>query len=72
MAGPIPHTEGRLLQATFTLQDGKTLLRVIPVRDMSRKERGIADEAEERASRRRTTRPTMSTGARPARRVCRT
>ena len=37
--------EGRLLQATFTVRGGGTLLRVISVRDMSRKERRIYAQA---------------------------
>lgn len=37
--------EGRLLQATFTLRRSGTLLRVISVRDMSRKERGVYEQA---------------------------
>jgi uncharacterized protein len=37
--------EGRLLQATFTVRGGGTLLRVISVRDMSRKERRIYTQA---------------------------
>ena len=37
---------GRLLQATFTLRVGGTLLRVISVRDMSRKERKHYEQAE--------------------------
>ena len=36
---------GRLLHATFTLRGGGTLLRVISVRDMSRKERRIYVDA---------------------------
>jgi uncharacterized DUF497 family protein len=37
--------EGRLLQATFTLRGGGTLLRVISARDMSRKERKVYEQA---------------------------
>ena len=37
--------EGRLLQATFTLRRGGTLLRVISARAMSRKERRIHADA---------------------------
>jgi uncharacterized DUF497 family protein len=37
--------EGRLLQATFTLRRGGTLLWVISVRAMSPKERGIYADA---------------------------
>ena len=37
--------EGRLLQATFTLCGGGTLLRVISVRAMSRKEQRIHADA---------------------------
>ena len=36
---------GRMLQATFTLRAGRTMLRVISVRDMSRKERRIYGNA---------------------------
>ena len=37
--------EGRLLQATFTVRGGGTLLRVISARDMSRKERRVYEQA---------------------------
>ncbi len=37
--------DGHLLHATFTLRGGGTLLRVISVRDMSRKERRIYAQA---------------------------
>jgi hypothetical protein len=36
---------GRMLQATFTLRAGGTMIRVISVRDMSRKERRIYGNA---------------------------
>jgi uncharacterized protein len=37
--------EGRLLEGTFTVRGGGTLLRVISARDMSRKERRICAQA---------------------------
>jgi uncharacterized DUF497 family protein len=37
--------EGRLLHVTFTLRGGGTLIRVISVRDMHRKERSVYEQA---------------------------
>ena len=37
--------KGRMLQPTFTLRGGGTLLRVISARDMSRKERKVDEQA---------------------------